>query len=105
MSAGIDAVAPILADAVPRPPVSSLQPRAVSAAAADFSSILMSGLKSVDAKLATADSLVRRFALDESVPVHQVSFALEEARLAVELAMQVRGRLVDSYRELMAMQL
>jgi len=49
--------------------------------------------------------MVKAFALDDSIPVHQVTFALEEARLAVELAMQVRTRLLESYRELMNMQL
>jgi flagellar hook-basal body complex protein FliE len=62
-------------------------------------------MKQVDEKLATADSLVRQFALDDSVPVHKVTYALEEARLSVELAMQVRTRLVEGYRELMNMQL
>jgi flagellar hook-basal body complex protein FliE len=34
-----------------------------------------------------------------------VTYALEEARMAVELAMQVRSKLVDGYREIMNMQL
>ena len=70
-----------------------------------FGDILSAGMRSVDAKLANADDLVRRFTLDEGVPVHQVTYALEEARLSVELAMQVRARLLDGYRELMNMQL
>lgn len=72
---------------------------------ASFGSILAEGMRSVDAKVANANDLVRQFALDDSVPLHQVTYALEEARLAVELAMQVRTRLVESYRELMNMQL
>lgn len=70
-----------------------------------FANILSSGIEAMDRKLATADDLVRQFALDDSVPVHQVTIALEEARIAVELAMQVRARLVETYRELMTMQL
>lgn len=70
-----------------------------------FGDILASGMRHVESKLATANDLVRQFALDDSVPLHQVTFALEEARLSVELAMQVRSRLVESYRELMNMQL
>lgn len=70
-----------------------------------FASILQSGIENVNTKIATADSLVRQFTLDDSIPVHQVTIALEEARLSVELAMQVRQRLVESYRELMNMQL
>lgn len=70
-----------------------------------FGDILRAGMQQVDGKLAAADNLVRQFALDDSVPVHQVTYALEEARLSVELAMQVRARLVEGYRELMNMQL
>ncbi len=70
-----------------------------------FADILGTGLRSVEGKLASADALVRRFALDDEVPVHQVTFALEEARLSVELAMQVRARLVEAYRDVMGMQL
>ena len=80
-------------------------PPAAPAATADFGGLLMSGLRGVDAKVGTADALVRRFAVDDTVPVHQVTMALEEARLSVELAMQVRARLVEGYRELMNMQL
>jgi flagellar hook-basal body complex protein FliE len=70
-----------------------------------FGEILAAGMRGVEGKLATADDLVRRFTLDGGVPIHQVTYALEQARLSVELAMQVRGRLLDGYRELMNMQL
>jgi flagellar hook-basal body complex protein FliE len=43
--------------------------------------------------------------VDDSIAVHEVTFALEEARLSMELAMHVRERLVETYRELMNMQL
>lgn len=74
-------------------------------AQADFQSVLANSMQGVDAKLEAADELVRQFAVDESIPVHQVTLALEEARLSVELAMQVRARLVETYREFMTMQL
>ena len=70
-----------------------------------FGEVLGAGMRSVENKVSAANDLVRRFAIDDSVPLHQVTYALEEARLSVELAMQVRSRLVESYRELMNMQL
>lgn len=76
-----------------------------AAATHGFADILAAGMRGVEGKLATADDLVRRFTLDEGVPIHQVTYALAEARLSVELAMQVRGRLLDGYRELMNMSL
>ena len=82
------------------------QPAATAPAGqASFSQLLSDGLRNVDAKVANANDLVRQFAIDDSVPLHKVTYALEEARLSVELAMQIRGRLVESYRELMNMQL
>lgn len=81
------------------------QPAVQPSAPAGFSSLLSNGLASMDAKVAHADHMVSRFALDESVPLHQVTIALEEARLSVEFAMQVRQRFVEGYRELMNMQL
>ncbi len=78
---------------------------AAQPAGGSFQSILSAGLDTVNGKVANADQLVRQFALDDSVPVHRVTIALEEARLSVELAMQVRSRLVETYRELMNMQL
>lgn len=70
-----------------------------------FGALVMAGLRGLDAKLDAADALVRRFAVDDSIPIHQVTMALEEARLSVELAMQVRARLVEGYRDLMNLQL
>jgi flagellar hook-basal body complex protein FliE len=75
------------------------------AGAVDFGSLLAHGIGAVDAKVAHADAMVAQFAIDDSIPVHQVTIALEEARLSVEFAMQVRARLVEGYKELMNMQL
>jgi flagellar hook-basal body complex protein FliE len=75
------------------------------APSASFGDLLVNGLHTMDTKVANADQLVRQFALGDDIPVHQVTMALEQARLSVELTMQVRARLIESYRELMNMQL
>ena len=70
-----------------------------------FVKMLADGIGTVNQKLVHADTVVRAFAADDSIPVHQVTFALEEARLSLELMMQVRTRLVESYQRIMEMQL
>lgn len=75
------------------------------AASASFAHVLMTGLRGVDQKVATADKLVQQFAVDNSVPVHQVTMALADAKMAVELAVQVRTRITESFREIMNMPL
>ena len=78
---------------------------ATPAAQGNFSDILADGLRAVDSKVARADAMVEAFAKGDPIPVHQVTIALEQARLAVELAVQVRTRLVETYRDFMSMQL
>lgn len=102
---GIDAI-PALGPTLGEAAITRLGGAAAAGPAqAGFGELLAAGLRQVDAKVSSANDLVRQFAVDDTVPLHQVTYALEEARLAVELAMQVRGRLVETYRELMNMQL
>lgn len=102
------AVLPVSSALVPVDPAMGMfgaVPTNAGTTPASFEALLTGGLQAVDAKLARSEALVRQFAVDDSVPLHQVTIALEEARLAVEMAMQVRARLVEGYRELMNMQL
>lgn len=83
-----------------------LQPTGAGAPSANsFSSLLIHGIDGVNTKALQADEMVRAFVLDDSIPVHQVTFALEQARLSLELMMQVRGRMVEAYQQFMNMQL
>ena len=75
------------------------------AGAPGFAELMQTGLANLEAKVDTADDLVRAFALGEDVPIHEVTIALEEARLSVELALQVRNRMVEAYRDIMNTQL
>lgn len=70
-----------------------------------FGRLLFDGLQQVNQSVLHADHMARAFAVDDSVPLHQVTFALEQARLSVELMSQVRSRLVEGYQELFRMQL
>jgi flagellar hook-basal body complex protein FliE len=73
--------------------------------ASPFSQLLLDGIDDVSNKMIEADKQVRSFILDDSIPVHQVTIALEQARLSLEFMVEVRGRLVESYQQLMNMQL
>lgn len=85
--------------------LSALTPAQTAAPEKSFAVMLSEGLDSVSDKLTHANEMVRDFAVDETIPIHQVTIALEEARMGVELATQVRQRLLEGYREIMNMQL
>jgi flagellar hook-basal body complex protein FliE len=82
-------------------PVASPQ----AAAPLPFAQMLTNGLNKVNTDQVSADNMVRAFALDDSVPLHQVTYALEQARLSLEMALQVRSRLLEGYQQIMNMQL
>ncbi|MBV8975792.1 MAG: flagellar hook-basal body complex protein FliE [Alphaproteobacteria bacterium] len=85
----------------PQQPLQQVQ----AAHAASFSSLLTQGVDAVNQKALDADSKLRAFALDDSIPVHQVTYALSQAQLSLELMIQMRTRLVEGYQQLMNMQL
>jgi flagellar hook-basal body complex protein FliE len=72
--------------------------------AQSFAQILASGLKATETKLETADQMVIAYARGDDVPLHRVTFALEEARLSFELMLQVRNKLVEASQQLMNLQ-
>lgn len=103
MSAAPIAALGAIANPAALPP--QLGAAAPALASGSFSQLLINGIDHVNQRVAHADAMVRAFALDDSIPVHQVTFALEEARLSLEMMMQVRGRLIEAYQHVMDMQL
>jgi flagellar hook-basal body complex protein FliE len=70
-----------------------------------FAHMLASGVDQVNQKVANAQKLATAFALDDSVPLHEVTFALQEARISLEFMLQARAKLVDAYQQLANMPL
>ena len=58
----------------------------------------------VDAKQATSADLTRKVLLGESDQLHQSVIAMQEAGVAFSMMVEVRNKLVESYQELMRMQ-
>lgn len=77
----------------------------VDRAQMSFAQMLSEGVNDMQSRIDRANSMVLAYAVGEDIPEHQVMIALEEARISVELGLQVRNRLVDAYRDIMAMQL
>ncbi len=91
--AALSGAEPGLAPPVPPPPKQS------------FARMIFDGVERINQKMIGADALAASFAVDDTIPPHQVLFALDEAHESFSLMMQVRARLVDAYQDLMRMQL
>lgn len=76
-----------------------------TASVGSFGNMLLGGIVHVNSSQLKAEKLATDFALDDSVPLHQVTFALQQARLSLEMMVQMRSRLVDAYQQLANLQL
>ncbi len=69
-----------------------------------FSSMVSDGLKQVSTQLQTGEVELQKLATGDVENLHQVMIKLEESRLSFQLMLQVRNRILESYQEVMRMQ-
>jgi flagellar hook-basal body complex protein FliE len=69
-----------------------------------FADSLKSALSEVNALQEQRDAMVDGMVSGKVSEVHEIMTAAEEAQLAFELVLEVRNRLLESYQELMRMQ-
>ncbi|MBV8660340.1 MAG: flagellar hook-basal body complex protein FliE [Burkholderiales bacterium] len=99
----IDAVSFLPADQLPAlSPVSDHMAGAVNS---PFSAWFGNQLAGLNDKLVSADVGVQQLAAGDASNLHQVMINLEEAKLSLQLMMQVRNHLLDAYHDIAQMQL
>jgi len=69
-----------------------------------FSNVVAEGIGQVNQSLVQADDATRALAAGHDIPVHDVMIALEQARLDLQFAVQVRNRVVSAYHDIVNMQ-
>ena len=69
-----------------------------------FTNLIQNAVGEVDSKMQTASTETTKLLTGESTNVHQAVIAMQEASVAFSLMVEVRNKLVDSYQELMRMQ-
>lgn len=72
---------------------------------ADFGNILKDEINKVNELQIRSDEANQQLIAGESDDIHSVLLATEEARLALEMAVQIRNKLIESYQEINRMQL
>lgn len=82
------------------PPVSPDQ----ATPAGGFGQMLDGLVETVAGKQEVANDLTRKVLLGDSTQLHQSVIAMQEASVAFSMMVEVRNKLVESYQELMRMQ-
>lgn len=71
----------------------------------NFTSIFKEKLDGVNQKQVEAEKATEKFIKGESVDIHQVMISTQEAKLSLELAVEIRNKVVDAYKEISRMQI
>lgn len=69
-----------------------------------FGDVLKDSIASVNELQSEAGQAMDSFVAGESTDLHDVMIAVEKARTSFDLLMEVRNKAIDTYRELMRMQ-
>jgi flagellar hook-basal body complex protein FliE len=71
----------------------------------DFGDALANAVKAVSQQQGNADQLAVDLALGKDVDIHDAVLAMEQAQISFQYALQVRNKLIESYQEVMRMQM
>lgn len=70
-----------------------------------FQSVLEDSLNKLNDQQISADKITSEFIAGENVEVHEMMLNMEEANMSLQLAIQVRNKVVEAVKELTNMQL
>lgn len=62
------------------------------------------GLQQVNDQLLTSQADLQRLAVGDASNLHEVMVRLEESRIALQLTLQIRNRVLEAYQDVMRMQ-
>jgi len=89
----------------PSPATDGAVPGAGDAAATSFSATLKGALDKLDGAIGSADAAAKSFAAgNRDIPLSDVMVSLEQANLSMQMAANVRDKVVAAYSNVMNMQ-
>ena len=94
---------PALEKSTPAVPAAKAAPTGAGSGAG-FSNFIDRAIGEVDSKLQAAEGEKTKVLTGETNNLHQAVIAMQEANVAFSLMVEVRNKLVESYQELMRMQ-
>lgn len=105
LASRLDAFSP---EVMPLKPSETAAPTQISStqpAGDSFASLLGKMVTDVSAQQNDAMQSVRAVQGGQNVPLHQAVIGMEEANVSFQLMVEVRNRLLESYQEIMRMQI
>jgi flagellar hook-basal body complex protein FliE len=70
-----------------------------------FANLIRNQISDLNSSVGAAETAMQALASGKPVELHEVMVSMERARLSVQTFVQVRNKLVESYQDLMRMQM
>lgn len=71
----------------------------------NFVELTQNMVLNVNDSVAGAEHALRAYAAGEQMPTHELMMSMEQAKLSLQIAVEVRNKVVDAYQEMMRMQI
>jgi flagellar hook-basal body complex protein FliE len=71
----------------------------------NFAQLIGEGVGSLNSEVTAAEGALSKLAAGKHVELHELMIGMERARISLQTFVQVRNKLIDSYQDLMRMQL
>ena len=71
----------------------------------DFFSLIGEKLQNIDDSIKKSDGLIEAYIKGENIPVHEIMVSLGKAKTEIQLAVEIRNKLLESYQEITRIQL
>lgn len=104
MSSALMAIQGVAPPDLVEPPAGIAAPLTDNAQADRFGTMVSQGLEAVNRDLVASQVDLQQLATGNAQNLHEMMIRLEESRLSFQLLMQVRGRLLEAYQDVMRMQ-
>jgi flagellar hook-basal body complex protein FliE len=76
-----------------------------STGSVNFAQLIGEGMGSLNSEITAAEGALSKLAAGKHVELHELMIGMERARISLQTFVQVRNKLIDSYQDLMRMQL
>jgi flagellar hook-basal body complex protein FliE len=76
-----------------------------SSSSSSFTDMLGKAVQEVNGKQAAANDAINGLLSGQNVSMHQAMISMQEANVSFQLMVEVRNKLLDSYQEIMRMQI
>jgi len=84
--------------------VAEVKPQSANSSGVSFKEMVKDAVGEVNRLQAQADELAVKLATGDVEDVHRAMIAMQKAKLALDLTIQVRNKVIEAYQEIMRMQ-